>query len=184
MPIVCENRLSIDFQRLSKQLLPHFWRDTITTDADKVIWLNYYCMLFSGLQYSNDDLVNFCAEIRNRLGYSGQHLALEELLNDNYDPTLRRIYIEELNNPYSEGTSIALNNEENPYSELSLALNNEENITPFPLPLNNEINDPDSLYFISFIIYIPLDITVTDVLINALVAIYAIAPKRWIIIRF
>jgi hypothetical protein len=184
MAIVCEDILSIDFQRLAKQLLPHFWRDTIFTDADKVIWVNYYCMLFSQLQYSNDDLVIFCAEIRNRLGYSGQHLALEELLNDNYDPDLRRIYIEELNNPQAEGTSIALNNEDNPYQELSLSLNNEVNDTPFWIALNSEINDPDNLYFISFIIHIPISITVTDVLINALVAIYAIAPKRWIIVRF
>jgi len=184
MAIVCENRLGINFDLIAKQLLPHFWRNTINTQAEKDVFINYVQVLFSGLQYSNNDLVEFCKEIRTRLGYTGQHLALEELLNDNYDPDLRRIFIEELNNPYPEGTSIALNNETNPFTELSLSLNNEENKTPFPLPLNNEILDPDGLYFASFIIHIPLDILVTDDLINALVAIYAIAPKKWIIKRF
>lgn len=184
MPIQCENRLTIDFDELAKQLLPFFWRDTIKTDAEKIIWLSYYCSFFSALNYSGDDLLRFCEEIRTRLGYTGQHLALEELLNDNYDPDERRIYIEELNNPYSEGTSLPLNNEPNPHSKILIPLNNEPQDADFFLPTNDEINDPDNIYFISFIIWIPLAITITEELVNALVAIYAIAPKRWIIKRF
>jgi hypothetical protein len=179
----CENRHGIIYEEIAEKLLFHRWRKNIDGTI-KVVFLNYYFCMFSAIEYSNDSLVEFCEQSRLRLNYTGQHLALEELLNDTYDNILRRIFITEVNNSQIDGHNVALNNVFNPFSTVNIGLNNEINDLPTDVGLNSELADSESILFVSFIINIPIDILVTDELISALVAVYAIAGKQWIIERF
>lgn len=111
-----------DFKNIARSLLPHFWR--------KPIFVSYVKAGVDGLQSLHDDSYTpLETKVLEWVKYNGQHMVLEEYLNNTYDNTLRRIYIDENDVTRAFG---------NP-----LALNGEFNSTITDLGLNGETNDPE-----------------------------------------
>lgn len=181
--IECEEKFGIDFELQVRQILPYFWSFTIGTQLEKTIFLNYVGVLFSGLKPLNIAMVDFCAFITTRLSFTGQVIALVQLLNDNFDNTLRRITIDCLNNNFVEGIDIFLDSEVDP-TPITLFLDGETNPIPITLFLDSEISDPTSLAGQSFVVNVPIDVVESDEIIRALLDIYVIAPQEYLIIRF
>lgn len=79
---------------LVRRLTPVRWRTQFN--------LSWFETLLSGLNYSMDRFGDYKADALRRLSYNGQTLYLEKMLNDIYDPSLRRIVIkhEESNDVY------------------------------------------------------------------------------------
>ena len=178
----CQAKYGIDFEQQVQRILPYFWSYTIGTDIEKTVFLNYVWTLFSPLKPLNQTMVDFCSFITTRLNYTGQRMALIELLNDNYDNTLRRITIACLDLNFVEGIDIYLDIEDDP-TPIELFLDGETNPIPITLFLDSEINDPNSIAGKSFIVYVPIDVVESDELIRALMDIYVIAPQEYLIIR-
>lgn len=178
----CEAKYGIDFEKQVQQILPFFWSFTIENDQEKTVFLNYVWTLFSALKPINQEMVDFCTFITTRLNYTGQRMALVELLNDSYDNTLRRITLSCLDNNFVEGLDIYNNDEVDP---TPIILFNNSEINPIPITLfnNDEINDPGSIFGKSFVVHVPVDIVKSDELIRALLDIYVIAPQEYLILR-
>lgn len=181
--IACENKYGIDYESKARDILPFFFSYTIGTQQEKTIFLNYLYTLFSQMKPLNQQLIDFCVFITTRLNYTGQRLALIELLNDNYDADLRRITINCLDNNFVEGIDIYLDGETDP-TPIEVYLDSESNPVPITLFLDSEIQDEDSLYQKDFIVRVPLDVVQSDELIRALLDLYVIAPQNYTIERF
>lgn len=81
---------SIDTDKMAANLMPWFKR--------KIAWfLAYVKSVLNPIGTVNAMLVTFTDSITEFLRYTGQHKALVELLNNNFDSSLRRITIQENN---------------------------------------------------------------------------------------
>ena len=78
-------RYIINFFNFAKQILPPFLRKTRQLD-----WLR---ALLKPLQNLHTAMHNFMRGIRYRIGFNGQVIYLEHILNDYHDDILRRIFI-------------------------------------------------------------------------------------------
>lgn len=180
--IECAEKYGIDFEQQVQQILPYFWSFTIGNQQEKTIFLNYVWTLFSQFKPLNQSMVDFCSFITTRLNYTGQRMALIELLNDNFDNTLRRITLDCLDLNFVEGLDIYLDSEVDP-TPIELFLDGELNPIPITLFLDSEINDPNSIAGKSFVVHVPVDVVESDEIIRALLDIYVIAPQEYIIER-
>ena len=178
----CEIKYGIDFELQVQKILPYFWSFTIGTQQEKTIFLNYVWALFSQFKPLNQSMVDFCSFITTRLNYTGQRLALIELLNDNFDNTLERITLDCLDLNFVEGIDIYLDSEVDP-TPITLFLDGELNPIPITLFLDSEIGDTGSIAGKSFIVHVPVDVTQSDELIRALLDIYVMAPQEYLIER-
>ena len=178
----CQAKYGIDFESQVQKILPFFWSYTIGDNQEKTIFLNYVWTLFSQFKPLNMQMVDFCSFITTRLNYTGQRMALIELLNDNFDNNLRRITLNCLDNNFVEGLDIYLDSETDP-SPIELFLDGEINSVPITLFLDSEIQDPDSIAGKSFIVHVPVGVSESDILIRALLDIYVIAPQEYLIER-
>ena len=179
----CQKKYGIDFEQQVQKILPYFWSYTIGNNQEKTIFLNWVWTLFSQFKPLNMQMVDFCSFITTRLNYTGQRMALTELLNDNYDNDLRRCWIECLDNNFVEGIDIYLDTETDP-SPIVLFQDNELNPVPITLFLDSEIQDADSIVGKSFIVHVPVGVVEADKLIRALLDIYVIQPQEYKINRF
>lgn len=179
LQILCREKYGIDFEKKITQILPYFWTITIFTQDQKDIFLNYCYVLFSQLTPINDQFIDFCVFIENRLSYTGQVLSLEKLLNDNFDNTQRRITIECLDALPIEGIDIYLDLEIDP-SENDFYLDSETNPNPISLFLDGE--NPQENNF-NFNVNVPADIAQSDLIIRALLDIYVVSGQNYQIIR-
>lgn len=180
--IECQEKFGIDFELQVQKILPYFWSFTIGTQQEKTIFLNYVWALFSQFKPLNESMVDFCSFITTRLNYTGQRLALIELLNDNFDNTLRRITLDCLDLNFVEGIDI-FNNDEVDTTPIILFNNDEINNIPITLFNNSETSDPGSIVGKSFIVHVPIDVNESDELIRALLDINVIAPQEYLILR-
>ena len=178
----CEEKYGIDFELQVQKILPYFWSFTIGTQQEKTVFLNYVWTLFSQFKPLNVSMVDFCSFITTRLDYTGQVLALVELLNDNFDNTLRRITLNCLDNNFVEGLDIFLDSEVDP-TPIILFLDGETNPIPITLFLDSEITDSGSIFGKSFEVNVPIDAVESDEIIRALLDIYVIAPQEYLINR-
>ena len=179
----CEAQYGIDFEAQVQSILPYFWSYTIGNSQEKTVFLNWVWMLFSQFKPLNVSMVDFCSFITTRLNYTGQRMALTELLNDNYDNTARTCWIECLDRNFVEGLDIYLDDETDP-TPIVLFTDSEANDIPITVWLDSEIQDPVSIYGQSFIIHIPITVPESDEIIRALLDIYIIAPQEYLINRF
>ena len=128
-----------------------------------------------GLQTVNDYFVAFVQEAFYKVSFTGQVQYLEHILNDRYDNTLRRIYIEDALQlqPY------LYNKAEN--RPPIIIYNKSEGQTPFYL--KNKI-EYESDY--DFIFNVPTGILTLELerAIKSLVKIYKIAGKRFSVVGF
>lgn len=79
-----------DITRFVTYMLPSFLRK-----SRQVAWLK---ALLKPIDTLNADLVQFNADTRYALNFTGQVISLERLLNDKFDNSLRRIFIGDGNN--------------------------------------------------------------------------------------
>jgi len=179
----CEEQFGVDFTSQLRLLLPYFWEFSIQDGSRKESFMNFAEVLFKSLDQSNSNLVELCEFIRDRLAYTGQVLSLVTLLNDKFDPVLRRITITCLNANFVEGIDIFLNGEIDP-SPIMLFTNGENIFAPITLFTNAEAADPTSLEGISFVVNVPNDVPTSDAVIRALLDLYVIAPQEYLIERF
>jgi hypothetical protein len=160
---------SINFEVVSERLTPWFWR--------KPVWLSYLKAALTPLQTANGEMVTFVNAIWTKLSYTGQHLALRELLNDTYDDTLRRIFIDE-NDVTFDSIDLYKQPETDP-SPLSIYLQSEVNPAPFSIYKQGEGTGGDN-----FTINIPAAITFDEDTLRSLVDFYVIAGKNYNIVIF
>ena len=179
----CQAKYGIDFESQVQKILPYFWSYTIGNNQEKTVFLNWVWTLFSQFKPLNQSMVDFCSFITTRLNYTGQRMALTELLNDNYDNSARRCFIQCLDRNFVEGLDIYLDSEVDP-TPIVLFLDSETNDIPITVWLDSEITDPDSLFGQSFVVHIPVGVPTSDEVIRALLDIYVIAPQSYIINRF
>jgi len=159
----------IDFSKVSERLTPFFWR--------KPIYLSYLKAALAPLQTDNGEFFSFVSATWTKLQYTGQHLALEEYLNDNYDDTLRRIFITE---------------NDLTFDRLDLYKQGETDPTPLSLYKQGEISPaPISLYKSSeglggdnFTVNIPVSITFNEDILRSQLDFYVIAGKNYNIVTF
>jgi len=74
--------------------------DTLIKDVPPILraveqWRAWVRVLSTPLQTLNNDIEAYKTKIRYELQFNGQVIYLEHRLNDAFDPTLRRIYIDD-----------------------------------------------------------------------------------------
>lgn len=160
---------SINFAVVSERLTPWFWR--------RPVWLSYLKAALTPLQTNNSEMSAFVNSVWTKLSYTGQHLALEEFLNDTYDDTLRRIFIDE-NNITFETLDIYKQGETDP-SPISIYLQSEVNPAPFSIYKQGEGLGGDN-----FTINIPAAVSFDEDTLRSMVDFYVIAGKNYNIVTF
>jgi hypothetical protein len=169
---------NINWFNVVENLTPSFWRETKTGLEAKII--PYLRSVVAPIQELSDDLNLFQTQTMTFLDYTGQHLALENYLNDNYDNTQRRIFINE-NNIVTGATLIDLylQGETDP-SPQDIYLQGEPSGTPFSLYLQGEVIG--AIY--NFTINIPVTISFDSTVVTRQVKNYSEAAKTFNIVTF
>lgn len=104
----------INFQRLAKELLPHFLQKSqllVWVTSSNMAWitgsgssfssgsavrhLKWLGALLAPMQALNQTFQEYVSDVRYTMYLTGQVIYLEHYLNDLYDPIARRIYIED-----------------------------------------------------------------------------------------
>ncbi|HTF18166.1 MAG TPA: hypothetical protein VK658_08850 [Chryseolinea sp.] len=157
-----------NLSKLVKRLTPPRWRNPTN--------LNWYETLLSGINYSQDRFNAFKDQALVELSYNGQTIYMEKMLNDRYDPSLRRIIIQhEQNNSaywYVEGEGQA---------PVYLYTEPETGATQSFLYIEGENSTglPDG---IDFVVKAPVSLTSQEVRMKADVNKYKLAGKQFEII--
>lgn len=161
--------LGLNFREVFKHLIPGPIRGTKFTD-----WI---AALLQPIQTLNEDFAEWGADRRYDLSFNGQVVYLEHVLNDQFDPVDRSIYIDD-----PAGTQIftpyVFNVEEQqpPLYVYNVAdgLDTDENLVFYN---NSEIYTTDE----DFIVHVPAGIfnPINEVLMRDLIDKYRIAGKRY-----
>ena len=168
----------IEWDNVVENLMPSFWRKTKTNIEAKLV--AYLRSVIAPVQDISDNLYNLQTSTMSFLDYNGQHLALENYLNDLYDNTQRRIYITE-NNKINELTVIDLYKQnENDPTPISIYKQGESPLVPFALYLQTETLGVTY----NFTINIPASVTFDSTTLTRLVKNYSEAAKTFNIITF
>lgn len=157
----------IDMKKLGKRILPHFLRK-----ANGLLFLNSCLDVLQGL---NDEMVAFAEAIDTKVRQTSQVIYLEKLLNDRFDPVLRRIFI--LNTSEVNFLYIGNNAEEQP-QDVFLA-NNSEGADPVFYGNNIEVEALDD-----YIINVPTAVTFDEDELRSQVDVYNLAGKQYAVITF
>lgn len=160
---------TINFAVVSERLAPWFWR--------KPIFLAYIKAALAPLQENNTEFAAIVGALWAKLSYTGQHLVLEEYLNDTYDDSLRRIFIDE-NDLVSTSIDIYKQGENDP-SPTSIYKQPETNPAPFSMYKQGEGQGGDN-----FTINIPAAISFNEATLRGNVDFYVIAGKNYNIVTF
>lgn len=140
----------MDFNQIAEDATPTFWRvDKLTA---------YLKSIMAGLSTFDTILTPFWAEVDEVIKYNGQHLVLEEYLNNTYDNTLRRIYIDENDVVRVFGVDLPLNGEF-ASDPIDLGINGESNSPEVDLGINS---DATSTGAFNFTVQIPAALTGLD----------------------
>jgi hypothetical protein len=177
-----QEQYGIDFIVKMQEALPYLFQVNVPSFDKKTVFVEFAEVLFAAYQLVNVAFVDFVAEIRNRLSFTGQVLSLTTFLNNTFDNTLKRITIECLNNA-SNDALIVFNNGEEINDNLTIYNNGETVIAPVTFWTNSDVDTP-ILFGVDFIINVPSDVTASDDIIEAFANIYVIAPQNYNIIRF
>jgi hypothetical protein len=177
MPIDC-SKYNNDVRSMFLKLVPYFWKITQETGLDKEVWVEYLNVISGSLEYVQDAIFNDCTELKSFLDVTGQHLSLEEYLNNTYDSSLRRIYIQENQVVASIKETWYLDGELDP-EEKFWYLDGE--LDPVP---KTWFLDSDSISIYDFTIYIPLSIASDEEAIRLNINNYVLATKQFNIQTF
>lgn len=168
---MASNVYDIDWKNAGKNLLYNRWRRN--NSGNKSILLVIIESVMASIQVLQDKLFSLQQETTVFLSYTGQHLALEALLNDNYDNVQRRIYIQENNTAPVEPIELALTSEasQNP---IEFGLSGEVAIAPIDLGLSTE-----NFTFANFSIIYPSTVFINESEARGKLANYVLAAKNY-----
>jgi len=160
------NNYTWDFTKLVTYLLPSFLR------TDKHIgWLKSLC---TPTNTKHTEFVTFTEEKLYEQNFTGQVISLERLLNDQFDDTLRRIYITDGNREevfiFNGSGGFAVGNETFAYFESGTGA-------------YSFLGDNSSLLY-DFVVNVPVALTYDSAIFNRLIAKYKLAGKKYIIDTF
>lgn len=156
----------INVNRIIKRFMPHFLR--------KPVMIDYLSGAAKALKDVNNLFVTLRDETLLKLSYTGQTIYLERLLNDNYDPTLRGIYIDNTN---VQGFNYVRNVIEN--APAFYVNNKVEAATPDYFDNIAEVEAS-----IHFIVNVPVAVVFDSIDLNDDVRRYAQAGKTWSVVTF
>lgn len=158
----------IDWSLLIKRILPTQKRDTWHID-----WL---MSALKGIRNIYDDFITFKSDTLRILSYNSQKLLFEKAINDDVDPTLKRVYIDNAADDLEDSFCYYISeNQEDAYC-YQLA---EE---PFNGRFTYRIIE--YVFPVDFTVYVPTALTNATQKIRAIVNFYKLAGKRYIIIYF
>lgn len=162
-------KYKVDFQNYVVNSLAYFYRFQ---------WLkDFLFSIISTIQTINDEFYQTIFQINDYLGYTAQHLAMEELLNDKYDSELRRIFITE-NNIAGTIVDIYKKTETNPNPIL---IYKKTEINPAPIVVYKRSEYPVAIY--DFTINIPVSLYYNPDILDKLIKSY-IDTRSYNIITF
>lgn len=150
-----------------KQAIPFFYR-TVRNEQ----WVQ---ALLAPLQELNDSFYQTTLETKYEASFTGQVIYLEHLLNDSFDPTLRRIYID-------DGSDLILPPFVfNKIEDEPLYIYNKIEGQPFYIYNQIEYSSVDD-----FIVFVPVALLTgsVEILIDRLVRKYKLAAKKFSIQTF
>lgn len=176
MPIDC-NKHNIDVRDIYLKLVPYFWLVMPETEVERTKWKNYLEVIAGSLENTQSNLFALCQALKAFLDVTGQHLSLENYLNNTYDNTLRRIFITENNGAGSEDWF--LQSETDPENKIWY-LQGESDPTPKNWYLQSEI----AIISFSFTIHIPVDITFDEDTLRQILSNYVSALRTYNIVTF
>ena len=160
------NNYTWDFTKLVTYLLPSFLRKD-----RQISWLKAICAPTNTLHSAFETFVTESLYAQN---FTGQVISLERLLNDQFDNTLRRIYITDGNREevfiFNTGAGFAQNNETFFYNGSATG----EKYT----------FSGDSALLHDVVVNVPTGLVYDSIKLNALVRKYKLAGKKYIIQTF
>ena len=171
-------RYNNDVVEIYKKLQPYFYLVTQETGVDKTKWINYLEVLAGSLKNIQNAIQADISSAKDFLDATGQHLSLENKLNDDYDPTSRRIYIEENNLSVGQLDTWYLDGEEDPENKVWYTDGESD-----PAPKDWYL-DEDGATAYSFTVYIPLALQSEEDNIITTLNSYVSATKQYNIIYF
>ena len=154
----------IDWNKLVKLLLPTFLRKKVI-----IAFLNAFSTPISRM---HAEFLTLKMEWDYRLDHNGQVFSLEKVLNDKFDPNLRRIFITTVD-----------------FQDISY-VGNRDNVeqvyisAPQHLDTLHIGNAPQYMDQADFIVHVPADIlSASEILIRNTIETYKIAGKTYILIQ-
>lgn len=157
-----------DLRKLIRRLTPPRWRNAFN--------LNWYETLLSGVNYSQERFNAFKDQALIELSYNGQTVYLEKMLNDRFDPMLRRITIE-----HDETTGVYWYLEGEGQAEKYLYTESETGTTETYL-FNEGENFSGLPDGIDFRVKAPLELLPLEIRIRSEINKYKLAGKQYDII--
>lgn len=152
-------KYNVDYQNFSTNALPWFYRFTWLTD--------FIHSIIAPLQDINDEFYATMVTVNDYLSYTSNHLAMEELLNDKYDLTLRRIFITE-NNITGQAIDIYKQPETDP-SPTTIYKQGETNPSPIAMYKQSEFPLSNYDFTLNFPVAVVYDADILDKLITSYV---------------
>lgn len=144
--------------------------DLLIPPVQREDWLvDYIRSSFKPLINLQNDFYSFRDDIKYQLTFNGQVIYMEHVLNDQFDPVNRGIYITD--STLIQNTYIFTNAEDN---ETTYIVTNAETAPPVYLYTNQEYIDD-----VDFIVNIPSTVTYNEDEVKFWVNKYRIAPMRW-----
>lgn len=144
--------------------------DLLMPPVQREDWLvDYIRSAFKPLINLQSDFYSFRDDIKYQLTFNGQVIYMEHVLNDQFDPVNRGIYITD--STLIQNTYIFTNAEDN---ETTYIVTNAETAPPVYLYTNQEYIDD-----VDFIVNIPSTVTYNEDEVKFWVNKYRIAPMRW-----
>lgn len=158
---------NIYFQDIIKKLVPAAYRGSNL--ADVIFALTKPLRSLNITFKSHKDSVDY------DLQFNGQTMNLEHVLNDKFDPSLRRIYIEDVS--YINSVYVANKVE----GSVTLYLANKSETTVPPVYLENKIEQTGQTHFR---VMVPASLTFSMIELRALVDKYKLASKIYTVQTF
>lgn len=176
MPMNC-SKYNVDVRDIYLKLVPYFWRIMPETSVERTKWINYLEVVAGSLENAQGEIFDLCVALKDFLDVTGQHLSLENYLNNLYDNISRRIFITE--NEGAGAESWYLEGEADPDNKVWY-LEGETDPIPKTWYLQSEIAN---LTF-NFTINIPAVVVFDETILRDLLDNYVQAVSTYNIVTF
>ncbi len=152
---------NIDWNILTRRILPTIFRQPK--------WQDWAMVLVRGLKDIHTAFLQFRADTTYWLYFNGQIIYLEHVLNDQFDPTSRGIYIENLADIQYDYLHNSIEQRTPVY------LDNKSENKPFDYFVNQSEYDTH----VTFTVWVPVSVTFDQNKMKAIVNKYRIAGKTY-----
>jgi hypothetical protein len=92
------NIFNITWQNIADNMLPWYWRDleVFSPGVDNRFWLrDYVRSMMHSIEFITDNLFELSFNINKKVNRTGQFGVMEIFINDDFDATFRRIFLED-----------------------------------------------------------------------------------------